>query len=78
MPTKELIKAEIDTLPDETIDELYDLIRDFKNAKQKKEKSTKSFFEVARGLQLDGPPDFSTRLDEYLYGNLGKESNEQK
>ena len=36
----------------------------------KESKQTKSFFEVARSLKLDGPPDFASRLDEYLYGNL--------
>jgi len=27
-----------------------------------------SFLHVARSLNLDGPPDWSSRLDEYLYG----------
>ena len=27
-----------------------------------------SFLRVARSLNLDGPPDWSSRLDEYLYG----------
>jgi len=27
-----------------------------------------SFLDVARSLNLDGPPDWSVRLDEYLYG----------
>jgi hypothetical protein len=72
MPTKELIKEEIDAIPDEAIDELYDLVKDFKESKQKKGKSTKSFFEVARGLKLDLPPDFSTRYHEYLYGDTSR------
>lgn len=29
-----------------------------------------SFLEVAAGLHLDGPPDWSSRLDDYLYGEL--------
>ncbi len=28
-----------------------------------------SFLKVARSLQLDGPEDWSAKLDEYLYGN---------
>lgn len=28
-----------------------------------------SFLRVARSLNLDGPPDWSSRLDEYLYGS---------
>ena len=27
-----------------------------------------SFLRVARSLNLDGPPDWSSRLDDYLYG----------
>ena len=27
-----------------------------------------SFLRVARSLNLEGPPDWSSRLDEYLYG----------
>jgi hypothetical protein len=28
----------------------------------------KGFFETAMALNLDGPPDWSERLEEYLYG----------
>jgi hypothetical protein len=27
-----------------------------------------SFLRMARSLNVDGPPDWSTRLDDYLYG----------
>ena len=30
--------------------------------------SSESFLRVARSLNLDGPPDWSSRLDDYLYG----------
>jgi hypothetical protein len=30
----------------------------------------RSFLETARSLQLQGPPDWSERLDEYLYGDV--------
>ncbi|QTA83460.1 UPF0165 [Desulfonema limicola] len=29
---------------------------------------SESFLDTARSLQLDGPPDWSEKLDEYLYG----------
>lgn len=35
----------------------------------------RSFLQVARSLQLKGPADWSTRLDDYLYG--GAELDEQ-
>jgi predicted DNA-binding antitoxin AbrB/MazE fold protein len=28
-----------------------------------------SFLRTARALNLEGPPDWSTRIEEYLYGN---------
>ncbi|HEV2734063.1 MAG TPA: hypothetical protein VGV85_04455 [Longimicrobiaceae bacterium] len=35
------------------------------------EPSTSSFLRTAQGLNLDGPPDWSSRLDDYLYGESG-------
>ena len=35
------------------------------------EEDSLSFLDVAAGLHLDGPPDWSVRLDDYLYGELG-------
>lgn len=31
---------------------------------------TVSFLDTAASLKLDGPPDGSSRIDEYLYGDL--------
>lgn len=39
------------------------------------EQSSVSFLDVAESLALDGPPDWSLQLDEYLYG--GKQLNGQ-
>ena len=33
---------------------------------------SESFLKVARSLNLDGPPDWSSRLDDYLYGSNEK------
>jgi len=32
------------------------------------EMPSRSFLDVAESLALDGPPDWSAQLDEYLYG----------
>lgn len=37
--------------------------------KQEKEEAY-AFLRVARSLNLEGPPDWSTRVDEYLYGDI--------
>ena len=38
------------------------------------EETSESFLRVARSLNLDGPRDWSSRLDDYLYG--GKKNGE--
>jgi predicted DNA-binding antitoxin AbrB/MazE fold protein len=37
------------------------------------EKQPKSFLQTARSLNLQGPSDWSERLDDYLYGLRGKD-----
>ena len=37
------------------------------------EKQPKSFLRTARSLNLEGPPDWSERLDDYLYGMEGSD-----
>jgi predicted DNA-binding antitoxin AbrB/MazE fold protein len=36
------------------------------------QQESESFLQVALSLNLDGPADWSSRLDEYLYGGNGK------
>ena len=33
------------------------------------DRNSESFLRVARSLNIDGPSDWSTRLDDYLYGS---------
>jgi len=33
-----------------------------------KERNSESFLRVARSLNIEGPSDWSSRLDDYLYG----------
>jgi predicted DNA-binding antitoxin AbrB/MazE fold protein len=37
------------------------------------EREPQSFLQVARSLNLEGPRDWSSRLDDYLYGGNGTE-----
>jgi hypothetical protein len=40
---------------------------------QTEPKQTKrSFIQTARSLNLDGPSDWSERIDDYLYGDIGE------
>jgi predicted DNA-binding antitoxin AbrB/MazE fold protein len=34
-----------------------------------KEKETRSFLQTARSLNLEGPPDWSEKIEDYLYGD---------
>ena len=72
MTIKERVKAEIDTLSDEQVDELYGLLQEVK-----KPKKSSNFFDVALSLKLDGPPDFSERIEEYLYGDFDVDALEE-
>lgn len=38
-----------------------------------KQSESPSFLQVARDLKLDGPPDWASNLDHYLYGDIGND-----
>ena len=73
MTTKELIKAEIDSLPEDKLDELYALIKDFAQSKAADEKE--SIMSKLRRIKIHAPPDFATNLDLYLSGEKHEESD---
>ena len=43
-------------------------------AAEDEQRAPKSFLDVAKSLNVDGPPDWSSRLDDYLYGHASDES----
>jgi hypothetical protein len=67
--TKELIKAEIDRVDEERLDELYDLVRRFARGKGSKEKPT--LMDRLKEIEIDAPEDFATHFDLYLNGEKG-------
>ena len=72
MTTKEQIKAEIDNLKEDSLeqgdlDELYKMIKDFVQAKSSAPKK-ESFMSRMRKIKIDAPADFSTNLDQYTSG----------
>ena len=64
--TVEDIKKEIEKVPVEKLETLYRYVRTLSAAKQKKQ-SRETFMEKMRKVRIDGPSDFSTNLDDYLY-----------
>jgi hypothetical protein len=71
----ERIQAEIDTIPEESHDELYKVVREFAAAHSGKKKM--GLMEKLRaGKKFDGPPDFAENLDQYLNGEKNIEDIE--
>lgn len=68
MITVEEIKKEIDKVPVEKLEGLYRHVRSLAEIRPKKQ-SRKSFIENMNKIRIDGPPDFATNIDDYLYGN---------
>ena len=61
MKTKELIQAEIDSIGEEHLDELYRLIKQFAQSKRHAQRS--SFMARLKSIKIDAPEDFAANLD---------------
>lgn len=71
MTKKELILAEIEEFSEEELDEIYRLIKDFSEAKQRHIKQ--SFMSKLSRIQIDAPEDFAANLDLYVSGEKDAE-----
>jgi hypothetical protein len=67
--TKEFIKAEIDRVDEDRLDELYNLIRRF--TRQKSSTGKPTLMDRLMEIEIDGPEDFSSHFDLYLNGEKG-------
>jgi hypothetical protein len=65
MTTRELIQAEIASVPEEKLEELYGLIRHFTATTAPPQGSIMA---KLRGIRIEAPADFATNLDLYLSG----------
>ncbi len=66
MTTKEMIYSEISQIDDSCLDDLYQLIRQFVQKKQLRNKP--SLMAKLRQIQIDAPEDFAANLDLYVSG----------
>lgn len=66
MVTKEMVRAEIDRISTEHLDELYRLIKHFTADKETAPKP--SLMARLSKIKIDGPEDFAVNLDLYLHG----------
>lgn len=67
MISKEAIKSEIEKVPPERLDELYQIVRSFA-AHHDAGLANESFMSRLRKIQIDGPEDFAANIDSYLNG----------
>jgi len=66
MISKETIKSEIEKVPPERLEELYQIVRSFAGPEARK--ANQSFMSRLRKIQIDGPEDFAANIDLYLTG----------
>lgn len=66
MTIKELIYAEIDKVEEENLDELYEVVKRFTQAKTPQIKE--GVLSKLKDIKIQAPKDFSTNLDLYLSG----------
>ena len=71
MTVKELIQAEIDKIPEEELNELYQLIKEFTD---KKNSTKKGILSQLKQIKIQRPTDLSVNFDKYSYQ---QESNDQ-
>jgi hypothetical protein len=71
MTTKELIQAEIGTLSESDLNELYDMIKRFVEAKRRA--GSMSLMSKLKRVKIYAPPDFATNLDLYMSGEKSVE-----
>ena len=71
MATKQEIQAEIDSLNEEYLDELYLLIKDFAQSKVHQKKT--SFMSKMKQIKINAPEDFAANIDLYVSGKKSVE-----
>ena len=64
MTVKELIQAEIDKIPEEELNNLYQWIKEFTD---KKNSNKKGILSQLKQIKIQGPTDFSVNFDKYSY-----------
>lgn len=66
MVTKEIIKSEIEKVPAERLEELYEVVKIY--SRTETENNGRTLLTKLKTISIDGPVDFSENLDLYLSG----------
>lgn len=75
MSVREAINAEINSLSDPDLHQLYPVIKSFVESRQSREGTGKGLLAKLRTVQIDAPADFARHLDEYTSGERHAETN---
>ena len=67
MTLKELIYAEINKVEEDNLDELYEFVKQFANAKSTAKPKTGILSKLKR-IKIQAPVDFATNIDQYMSG----------
>ncbi|MCY7332287.1 MAG: hypothetical protein LH649_06430 [Pseudanabaena sp. CAN_BIN31] len=67
MTLKELIYAEINKVEQDNLDELYEFVKQFANAKSTVKPKTGILNKLKR-IKIQAPVDFATNIDQYMSG----------
>jgi len=69
MITKELVKSEIDNVPEKHLEKLYEIIKDLERPISTTfNPSEESLMSKLRKISIEGPEDFAENIDAYLNG----------
>jgi hypothetical protein len=60
MVTKEIIKSEIERVPEERLEELYEVVKIYSRTETESKEGT--LFSKLRNITIDGPEDFSSNV----------------
>jgi len=66
MISKELIKSEIEKVPEDRLEELYSVVRSY--SQPSANDNGRSFMSQLREIMIEGPEDFAENIDLYLTG----------
>jgi hypothetical protein len=66
MTSKELIKSEIEKVPDDRLDELYSVVKGYTQTQANGD--GRSLMAKLREITIEGPEDFAKNIDLYLTG----------
>jgi hypothetical protein len=66
MVTKKIIQSEIEKVPAERLEELYEVVKIYSRSETKENGS--ALLSKLKAISIDGPADFSENLDLYLSG----------